>query len=338
MQTAAIDVGSLVRESVRDSVTWSLLRPSKPEFSSISSVLSAADELTACCEFDTLLRLAVELARGRLGLERVGLYICHRDAERLVLRGTWGTGARGETTDERSLSHEISPDQYDALLRVRLAGGLGLYRPCAPLVASEHGRTVSIGSGWIMATPLLAAGAVIGVMYNDAGLTHAPMDAGKQGAAAVLCTLIAALLVPQPCTIARQHVLPGPGRSSLVWRILRTLEQEPATTGVQLACKFGVSSGHLARSFKREMAVSLVDYRNQIRMDRFFQAIHENGNHDSLLRCALEAGFGSYAQFHRVYRKLHRKSPRDIISNGATRHGPSKSRPSASMRPRARRP
>ena len=86
-------------------------------------------------------------------------------------------------------------------------------------------------------------------------------------------------------------------------------------TGERLARELGVSPGHLARSFKREMGVSLVDYRNRLRIDRFFEAIHRTGSTSNLLDAALEAGFGSYAQFHRVYRKFLGTTPRDIFSS-----------------------
>lgn len=88
-------------------------------------------------------------------------------------------------------------------------------------------------------------------------------------------------------------------------------------TGERLARELGVSPGHLARSFKREMGVSLVDYRNRLRIDRFFEAIHRAGSSGNLLDAALEAGFGSYAQFHRVYRKFLGTTPRDIFASGA---------------------
>jgi AraC-like DNA-binding protein len=75
-----------------------------------------------------------------------------------------------------------------------------------------------------------------------------------------------------------------------------------------------VSAGHLARAFKREMGVSLVDYRNRKRLDRFFEIIQRMGNTSNLLDAALEAGFGSYAQFHRVYRKFLGTTPRAMFS------------------------
>jgi AraC-like DNA-binding protein len=65
------------------------------------------------------------------------------------------------------------------------------------------------------------------------------------------------------------------------------------------------------------MGVSLVDYRNRLRIDRFFECIQRTGGNGNLLDAALEAGFGSYAQFHRVYRKFLGTTPRDIFSSGA---------------------
>jgi AraC-like DNA-binding protein len=102
-----------------------------------------------------------------------------------------------------------------------------------------------------------------------------------------------------------------------VERVLRALAEDLPVTGERLSSELGVSPGHLARSFKREMGVSLVDYRNRLRLDRFFEAIQRRGGNGNLLDAALEAGFGSYAQFHRVYRKFLGTTPRDVFSNAA---------------------
>lgn len=284
------------------------------DLSKILPVLSAADELVACRDANSMLRLATELARERLGLERVGLYMRDRGADRIIMRGTWGTGARGETTDERSLFHEFAAREYNALLGSRLAGGLGMYSPHAPLIANEPGRSVVIGQGWIMATPLVAARDVVGVMYNDAALTHAPVDEAKQAAAALFCTLLAVLYLSKRGTVAWQPLPRKAGQSPLIERVLRALNEDLPVTGERLAQEFGVSPGHLARTFKREMGVSLVDYRNRLRIDRFFDAVQRSGGTSNLLDAALEAGFGSYAQFHRVYRKFLGSTPRDIFS------------------------
>ena len=93
---------------------------------------------------------------------------------------------------------------------------------------------------------------------------------------------------------------------------------EPTLTGGQLASRFGISDGHLARVFKSETGVSLVQFRNRIRLQRFFRIINEGG--ESLLEAALRAGFGSYAQFHRVFRSELGTTPSAFLTvNGSER-------------------
>jgi hypothetical protein len=83
----------------------------------LMSVLAAANDLAACREASSMLARAVQLARECVGLERVALYIRDCDAQSIFLRGTWGTGARGQTTDERGFFHEISLHDHDCVPR-----------------------------------------------------------------------------------------------------------------------------------------------------------------------------------------------------------------------------
>ena len=118
----------------------------------------------------------------------------------------------------------------------------------------------------------------------------------------MFCSLLAALSTSAKHAAAWRP-LPAKGvQSPLVERVLQAVSDDLPMTGEQLAMELGVSPGHLARSFKREMGLSLVDYRNRRRIDRFFDAISRAGDNVNLLDAALQAGFGSYAQFHRVYR------------------------------------
>jgi AraC-like DNA-binding protein len=284
------------------------------EVSSLASAFSAADDVAACRDVNGMLRLAIELARGRLGLERAGLYMRDRGCPRIVLRGTFGTGARGETTDERKLYHEVEPDALTDLLQTRSSGCLGMYRARSPLFAPEPGRILTLGMGWVMTTPLVAGREILGVMYNDAAFSRSAVDNGKQAAAAVFCTLLAVLYQSRRRGVIWQPWPKAPGQSSLVQRILRTLNEDLAITGERLASDLGVSSGHLARAFKREMGVSLVEYRNRKRLDRFFEVLQRMGSMSNLLEAVIEAGFGSYTQFHRVYRKFIGATPRNMHS------------------------
>ena len=81
-----------------------------------------------------------------------------------------------------------------------------------------------------------------------------------------------------------------------------------------MAKTLGISLSRLARLFKTEMGLSLVDYRNQLRLDRFLSLVDSGGS--NLLEAAYTAGFGSYSQFHRVFRALRGASPREYFSGG----------------------
>ncbi len=99
--------------------------------------------------------------------------------------------------------------------------------------------------------------------------------------------------------------------------VMHTLREEPRLTGGALSRRVGLSDGHLARLFKTEAGMSMVEYRNRLRLDRFFSAIDDAGS--NLLEASRDAGFGSYAQFHRVFRRLVGMAPRDYVMRLRTR-------------------
>lgn len=307
---------------------------SSPELGKVLSVLSAMDELTACREADAMLRLATELARDRLGLERVGFYLRDPGSHRIIVRGTWGTGLNRETTDEHWTFHEYAPRDYEALLGARLSGGLGMYRAFAPLFATETGKARVVAEGWLMATPLLAGRDLVGIMYNDTALSRSPVDANQQAAAAVFCTMLAVLYVSKHAEPAwRPPSRRATGHTPLIERALAALDADPTATGEQLAEALGVSAGHLARSFKREIGLSLVEYRHRVRLERFFSQLDASEAPVNLLDAAIGAGFGSYAQFHRVYRKFLGATPRELF---ARERAPAAPPPLATLAPAAR--
>jgi AraC-like DNA-binding protein len=281
------------------------------EWQEVMGLLAAMDELLHQKDTDQMLRRAVELARERIGLERVGIYLRDPAAPGVLLRGTWGTGPRGETTDERGLYHECSPTDYEALKRSQQSGALWLYFENVRHFVEDGDESSVIGHGWLAVTPLICGSELVGVMYNDTAISHAPIDDAKQARAAVLCGLLANHLVHRHSGVTFRP-LPDAGEgTTLAQRALRALEKDPVVTGERIAHEMGISPGHLARSFKSEMGLSLVEYRNRLRIERFLRSV-QHGN-DSLLRAALEAGFGSYAQFFRVYRKLLGTTPREHL-------------------------
>lgn len=265
-------------------------------------VCAAAAALGDCSDVDALLRAATELARNVVGLERVAFYMRDADAETVLLRGTWGTGAHGETTSEQGLFHEISLEHVVRLLQARSSNPTSWCRRQALLYASDTGRSEVTGIGWIMVTPLLAFGHLVGVMYNDAAFTHTEADPIKQALAAVLCSMVSAEYARRVGPLDWKAGIRRPRRPTLAQRVQRALAADLRCTGRALAREFGVSGGFLAREFKREMGVSLVEYRNRARLECFQRLMREQGPSLSLKQAASKAGFGSYAQFNRVHR------------------------------------
>lgn len=281
------------------------------ELHPLGRALNAASELAGIADIDDLLQRAVSFAHDAIGLEHVVLFSRDPTPRRVRLRGSWGMNAAGELFDASSQWHEYSARQHFALLRLRHAGQLWKYLGPQDIPEWLGPRPDEAPLSWAVATPLFAGRRLIGVLYNG-GEKHTLVDDGKQRQAAVLCGSLGMLLLPHRHRLAwRASERPGP-RSVVVERTLAAIAETPEVRGRVLARRFGVSSGHLARTFKREVGISLVEHRQRILLERFFSTLERGAT--SLVDAALEAGFGSYAQFHRVYRKLMRATPYESLS------------------------
>lgn len=76
-----------------------------------------------------------------------------------------------------------------------------------------------------------------------------------------------------------------------------------------LAQKVGLSPSRLSRLFKQQVGEPIATFRNRLRLQRFF-GLYGEGRKMNMLQAALAAGFGSYPQFHRVFRQLMGCGPR----------------------------
>jgi AraC-like DNA-binding protein len=98
---------------------------------------------------------------------------------------------------------------------------------------------------------------------------------------------------------ARQLVPAAPA-APVIERAIRHLREHHSEVSLdELARAVGVSRSVLTRMFKAHTGVSVVDYKNRLRLERFLTLRSQRGDR-RMLDIALEAGFGSYAQFHRV--------------------------------------
>ena len=99
-----------------------------------------------------------------------------------------------------------------------------------------------------------------------------------------------------------EDVVVGSNVHPAVETVARRLRLAPsAGTLDELAREAGLSPAHLSRTFKAQTGISITRFRNQRRLERF-RELYGDGRHTTTLAAALEAGFGSYAQFFRVFR------------------------------------
>jgi AraC-like DNA-binding protein len=79
----------------------------------------------------------------------------------------------------------------------------------------------------------------------------------------------------------------------------------------ELAPRCGVSSSTLSRLFRSQMGIPLNRYRNSVLLARFME--HMTRGKPTILESVHAAGFGSYAQFHRVFHQAYGQSPREAL-------------------------
>ena len=277
----------------------------------LASLLATFDEILALQDPDAILRRAVELARERIGLARVGIFLL--DAERSRMLGTWGTDLAGGIVDEHHIMYDVSATDREAFRRAEEEGEHFTVFDNCPIVEHRRLETRVSGRGWVACSPIRSARAPLGILFNDEGLSGSPVDEGKQAHAAILCSLLGTMLDPARGPLASGSVPAdaAPQRHPMVTTVVALLAKEPALGGKELAAKLDLSVSRLARVFKAEMGMSLVEYRNRLRLDRFMVLVDRGGT--NLLEAALTAGFGSYAQFHRVFRAVRRTTPREYL-------------------------
>jgi AraC-like DNA-binding protein len=289
-------------------------------------VLEASDELSGYRDENTLLRRAVELARSVLGVERAAIFTCGRSLD--LLQGTWGTGAAGETTDEREIAFVLGAAHREAMTRASAGLGRWLLLDRVPLTAHVRGQTRVLGHGWNALTPIQSARGVLGLFVNDSAISGAPVDEKRQAQLVLYCALLGNLweLVraerrmiaageadpSQAAEPADQGGSSAGAAADIAARVVVLLAEDSALGRRELAARLGVSESCLSRAFKSEMGFSVSQYRGRLKLERFFALVdRRRGN---LLAAALDAGFGSYAQFHRVFRAVLGKTPSEYLA------------------------
>jgi AraC-like DNA-binding protein len=292
---------------------------SEPTPSDLISLLISFNELFHIDDTDAMLKRAVELALGSIGLVRAGLYLYDESLD--LMLGTWGTNIHREVVDEHYAMFEAGNAGRQVFTRSFTKEAHWTVVDDCPIIDQSENDTKIIGKGWVVCTPIRSAKRPLGMLYNDAGLSETAVDSTKQLHTAVLCAVVGAVLSnPRQPERDGNHLI-ATAKHATVTRITAMLDKDPSLSGKSMAKTVGISLSRLARLFKSELGLSLVEYRNRLRLERFFGLI-DNGN-SNLLEAALASGFGSYAQFHRVFCGVYKKRPRDYLltrKNAPTDH------------------
>lgn len=102
-------------------------------------------------------------------------------------------------------------------------------------------------------------------------------------------------------------VPPGPGLHPAVDEASQLLAHEEIELAL-VAKRVGQHPAYLSKLFHQQMGIKLVDYRNRMRIQRFLN-IYDGGDSTNMMAAAFAAGFGSYAQFHRIFVQIMGTSP-----------------------------
>jgi len=81
----------------------------------------------------------------------------------------------------------------------------------------------------------------------------------------------------------------------------------------EIARRCAVSESHLSRLFKEQVAVPLSHYRNAARLRAFMEDYRRPGQR-TILESVYAGGFGSYAQFYKVFSRFYGHGPREYLA------------------------
>jgi AraC-like DNA-binding protein/quercetin dioxygenase-like cupin family protein len=124
-------------------------------------------------------------------------------------------------------------------------------------------------------------------------------------------TLMGRILADLACETAREREQADERQIHSAARRARTLLcLEPWLGRGEVAERLLVSESTLAHAFRRQIGVTLDEYRNRVRLGRLLEGLEHEPQ--SLLGAALAAGFGSAAQYHRCVRALTGCRPSDL--------------------------
>ena len=90
------------------------------------------------------------------------------------------------------------------------------------------------------------------------------------------------------------------------------LEKDYSLT--DLSIEIGISPSRLSRLFNEQIGLSIVDYKNKLKLDHLMDYIKKNPEY-SLSEACYMVGFGSYSQFYKTFKQTFGISPKAYFTN-----------------------
>jgi AraC-like DNA-binding protein len=205
---------------------------------------------------------------------------------------TWLFPGQDHVLIEESSDHEL----WWAVFRPTLVAQIATTRHTRPLLEEDPVGRFSrrLDSGWVRR---------LGALF------HEVQDAETVDDVLVNTGLAYLLSLAWRAFLDSDDVVEGVDLHPAVETVARLLRADPdAGDLVTLARAARLSPSHLSRIFKEQTGVSISQFRNQQRLQRFLR-LYGKGRRSTALAAAVEAGFGSYAQFYRVFREQMGRNP-----------------------------
>jgi methylphosphotriester-DNA--protein-cysteine methyltransferase len=102
-----------------------------------------------------------------------------------------------------------------------------------------------------------------------------------------------------------------------VRRAIRILNDGNLQVGLdELARASGTSEAYLSRTFRKQIGVPLSHYRNTLRLSQFWEEFRQP-EQKTVSEAVYAAGFGSYAQFYKVFTQAYGQGPRAFLGGTA---------------------
>lgn len=95
-------------------------------------------------------------------------------------------------------------------------------------------------------------------------------------------------------------------------QLLSEGEWEHSLSRLAKAC--GASEAHLSRTFHKQIGVPINRYRNSLRLTRFLDE-YSKPEQKNIAEAVYAAGFGSYAQFYKVFVEAYGRGPRACLTS-----------------------